>query len=137
MKKQKRDPYFLGELILRFPFGNPRNAEIVKHFAYTDNHGHRYECEPGDIINGASIPRIFWRLVGSPYTGNYRRAAALHDCEYHRGRHPRKRIDKMFLAVMKHDGVGRIKRNVMYRAVRLCAGQFYGGTCALDTSDPA
>lgn len=29
--------------------------------------------------NGASIPRFFWRVMGSPFVGRHRRASVLHD----------------------------------------------------------
>lgn len=35
----------------------------------------------GFICDGASIPRLMWTVVGSPLTGDYRRAAVLHDYE--------------------------------------------------------
>lgn len=33
-------------------------------------------------FDGASIPRLFWRLVGPPLRGTYRRGALLHDACY-------------------------------------------------------
>lgn len=38
------------------------------------------------IFDGASIPRALWSLVGSPFTGDYRDGALVHDwlCRYGR-----------------------------------------------------
>jgi len=117
-------PRILGDLVLRMlPDG--RQSEVVKPLIYVDKKGRRFQCIPGDVIDGASIPRMFWRLIGAPYTGRHRRAAALHDCEYMRRRYPRKVCDRMFREVMKLDHVGRIKRNTMYRMVRLFGGHAY------------
>jgi hypothetical protein len=33
-------------------------------------------------VDGTSIPQMFWWVIGSPYTGDYRRAAVLHDAAY-------------------------------------------------------
>lgn len=33
----------------------------------------------GFRIDGATIPSALWSLVGSPYTGDYRRASIVHD----------------------------------------------------------
>jgi len=36
----------------------------------------------GWLFDGASIPRVFWRLIGHPLRGEYRRGALAHDGGY-------------------------------------------------------
>ena len=44
-------------------------------------------CRRGRVVDGASIPSVFWSIIGAPYTGKYRDASVIHDyyCETHRG----------------------------------------------------
>ena len=76
-------------------------------------------------FDGASIPRIFWTLIGSPTTGKYTKAACLHDAFYASRVFSRKQSDDLFLEAMKADGVGMIKRNLIYSAVRLGGWKAY------------
>ena len=39
-------------------------------------------CPKGMITDGGSIPRFFWRVIGSPWCGKHRRAVVLHDGAY-------------------------------------------------------
>ena len=71
------------------------------------------------IFDGASIPRIFWRLIGSPFTGRYRGPALPHDFFYETGSVSRKEADRMFLADMKDSGVSLWKRQTIYWVVRV------------------
>ncbi|WP_335978616.1 DUF1353 domain-containing protein [Fusobacterium polymorphum] len=67
----------------------------------------------------ASVPRIFRNIINT--YGDHTRAAVIHDWLYRNGHKlgvSRKEADKVFLAVMKEQGVGFFKRQLMYRAVR-------------------
>jgi len=110
--------HFEGEVDLRF-LSDGRHAEVLQDFRFIDTDGVIFKADKGQIVNGASIPRVFWRLIGSPFVGNYRKSAVVHDCEYKSKTKTRKQVDKGFLHSMKLEGVGRIKRKVMYRMVRL------------------
>lgn len=84
----------------------------------------------GFVTDFASIPRPLWGLF--PKTGSYDRAAVIHDAGYE-GRlltrtkagellrvHTAKSVaDKLFLEAMEADGVGWLRRRLMYRAVVL------------------
>ncbi|MBF0626591.1 MAG: DUF1353 domain-containing protein [Magnetococcales bacterium] len=59
-----------------------RRMIVLEDFSFTDQHGNVFTAKKDTLINGASIPRIFWSFVGSPYTGCYRRASVIHDAEY-------------------------------------------------------
>lgn len=52
-------------------------------------------------------------------TGNYARAACLHDALYASMLFSREDCDKLFLEAMGSDGVGKLLRNTIYRAVRI------------------
>lgn len=73
------------------------------------------------VYDMASIPRIFWRVIGSPFIGKYRRAATIHDALYTAqglGIVDKNYADKLFLEMMAEEGVVWWKRYVMYYAVK-------------------
>ncbi len=91
---------------------------------YTNTEGvHKGEVitvPKGFCTDFASIPKLFWSLVGGP-TGRYSKSAVIHDYLYYKQIFPRKKADLIFLEGMKVLGVPWWKRRLMYRAVRLFA----------------
>ena len=76
---------------------------------------------PKDFLTDfASIPKIFWSIIGGPW-GKYGYAAILHDYLYTVGIYSRKRTDQIFLEAMKVLKVSWWKRKLMYYAVRVGA----------------
>lgn len=72
----------------------------------------------GFITDFASIPRLFWTIIGHP-TGKYGKAAVIHDYCYFRKLYSRKRSDEIFYEAMKVLKVPFVKRWLMYHAVRM------------------
>jgi len=75
----------------------------------------------GFTTDFASIPQIFWSMIGSPI-GRYTKAAVVHDYLYHSQIYSRRKSDRIFLEAMTVLEVNWLKRRVMYRAVRMFAG---------------
>jgi hypothetical protein len=73
-----------------------------------------------DQMDGASIPRSLWGLVGSPYTGDYRRASIVHDYACDSGK-DRKAADKMFYHACRAGGCGVAQSTLLYIGVRIGA----------------
>ena len=73
----------------------------------------------GFVTDGASIPRLVWVLIGSPWGGKYAKAAVVHDYGYYTQVQPRRMVDKQFIDGMTILGVSYWKKRVMYRAVRM------------------
>ena len=59
--------------------GPDRNMKLVREIYFSDPRKKLWSVPAGYLIDGASIPRALWTLVGSPYTGEYRRASIPHD----------------------------------------------------------
>ena len=100
--------------------------ELISPFSYTTKTAETIVVPPGFQTDGASIPRLFWRFIGSPFTGKYICAAIIHDylCVLASERkYSRKRADEIFMEGMKESGVSWWKRKLMYRAVR--TGAFF------------
>lgn len=68
---------FVGDLKYT-PIGHG-NHKILEYFEYVDPEGEIWGVPKGTITDGASIPRVLWSLVGSPFTGDYIKAAVVHD----------------------------------------------------------
>ena len=98
----------------------PYTYKTLAELSYTTNKYITYTVPIGFVTDGASIPKLFWSLVGSPFTGLYRRAALIHDYLYAIQTTKRSYADKVFLECMKVLKVGWWKRRIMYMAVRTC-----------------
>lgn len=72
----------------------------------------------GFQTDGASIPRLLWRVFGSPYDPDIFPAAIGHDALYRGEIVPRKDADLAFLEMMEASGVPEKKRRLVYRGVR-------------------
>ncbi len=83
----------------------------------------RIDVPKGYAFDGASIPRMFWTLVGQPTDGLSLRAACIHDwmCDQAETYAMRRLGDTLFLHVMEDSGVSKLRRLILYLAVR-----FYG-----------
>jgi hypothetical protein len=58
------DGRFVGELVLKDVDPNGRNFELMEPFGYIDPEGVRWQAEKGLVTDGASIPQVFWSIVG-------------------------------------------------------------------------
>jgi hypothetical protein len=72
--------------------------------------------------DGASIPRLFWRMIGHPMTGDYIGAAVIHDGLYAAKLCGRPIADRVFYELLLGYGVGMIRAGLMYGAVRAFGG---------------
>ena len=101
--------------------GDDRDMQVIEDFWYRDQNDRRWDVPSGTVINGASIPRTLWSSVGSPYTGNYRRAALVHDAAVGREGVLRSEADTMFYFACLAGGCSAIQAKLLYAGVRLGA----------------
>lgn len=101
--------------------GNDRDMRVLEDFWYIDPAGRRWEAPAGTIINGASIPRTLWSSVGSPYTGDYRRAALVHDAAVGTAGVLRTDADSMFYYACLAGGCSLLQAKMLYAGVRIGA----------------
>lgn len=76
------------------------------------------EILAGMTTDGASIPRVAWRLIGHPFQVPLLGPALGHDALYAAELIPRNEADEWFLEAMKKAGIGWAKRNAIWLAVR-------------------
>lgn len=94
-----------------------RRMRLLDNFTYTDPAGVVWGVPKGAVINGASIPRPFWTIIGGPYTGEYRDASVIHDYHCEIRTKSWQEVHLMFYWAMLARGVGRMKAKVMYGGV--------------------
>jgi hypothetical protein len=94
-----------------------RMAELLAPISYRDPDGLSWDVPEGSKLDGASIPRAFWTLIGGPFEGRYRDASIVHDryCDDHR--RAWKATHRMFHSAMRCSGVGALMAKLMYYAV--------------------
>jgi hypothetical protein len=95
-----------------------RSMELTMDFPFVRPNGKQHTAPRGLVVNGASIPRFFWRIIGPPLTGLYREASIIHDWHYQSQLISRAKADLIFLEGMKAAGVSLVKRQAMHKALR-------------------
>jgi hypothetical protein len=101
--------------------GEDRDMRMLEDFTFTDPSGRVWPAPAGSIINGASIPRALWAVVGSPYTDDYRRASIVHDVACNSPGVDRKDADVMFFHACRAGGCSAEQARVLYAGVRIGA----------------
>lgn len=93
--------------------------KLVRCFIYNSAKEGRIKVPRNFITDGASIPKIFYSIIGTPWNGKYSKAAVIHDYFYKEQPISRKRADYVFYEAMKTLGVPLWKRKAMYWGVRM------------------
>lgn len=106
---------FLGELHVELIGG--LDGRLLTDFAYRDPHGKVWTAPQGSIVNGASIPKAFWSLVGGPWDGAYRQASVIHDVACVRMSEPWPEAHRAFYEACRCGGVDERTAKLMYWAV--------------------
>jgi hypothetical protein len=109
---------FQGFLDIRMPEDGSEYRTLLQELEW------RTETEQIMVPRGfrtdyASVPRALWSLI--PPTGQYTKAAVLHDWLYYVGWRTRAECDAMFLRAMQVLGVNPMLARLMYLGVR-CGG---------------
>lgn len=96
-----------------------RGMRLLEDFAYHDAHGNKWRAPKGAVIDGASIPKAFWSVIGGPFEGRYRAASIIHDVYCAEETHTAEWEDvhRMFYRAMRCSGVEDSRAKLMYWAV--------------------
>lgn len=94
-----------------------RTMKLMEAYAYIDPEGIRWEAPAGAEIDGASIPKQAWSIVGGPYEGLYRFASVIHDVACDEKKRPWEDVHLAFYYGMRASGVEEIRAKVMWAAV--------------------
>ena len=94
-----------------------RTMTLLSELRYTDPQGQIWIAPAGSVVDGASIPRSLWSLMGGPFEGKYRNASVLHDVAYDQHNRPWQDCDRMFYNAMRCSGVSAVEAKTMYYAL--------------------
>ena len=105
--------YYSGPVDTRWD-ADGRTMTLLNELRYTDPKGVVWIAPAGSVIDGASIPRALWSLMGGPFEGKYRNASVLHDVGYDQKNKPPAEVDRMFYNAMRCSGVSAVEAKTMY-----------------------
>lgn len=110
---------FIGDLITKWlvETGDDRLMEVMNDFSYQDAAVKLWTTPAGWKVDGASIPRLLWTIVGSPFTGDYRRASVIHDRYCDVRTEPSDAVHLMFYNACRADGVSLFDANTLYYGI--------------------
>ena len=108
--------YFSGPVETRWE-SDGVTMVLLNELRYTDPYGEVWVAPAGSRVDGASIPRAFWSIIGGPFEGKYRNASVLHDVAYEQQNRPWEEVDRMFYNAMRCSGVNAVKAKTMYYAL--------------------
>src|SRR5215468_4754502 len=108
--------HYNGEPVTKW---NPdgRTMTLLTELRYTDPKGNVWVAPIGSIVDGASIPRYLWSVMGGPFEGRYRNASVLHDVAYGDKKRPWQDCDRMFYYAMRCSGVNATEAKTMFYAL--------------------
>lgn len=91
--------------------------ELLKPISYVDGNGFEWKVPAGENVDGATIPRAAWSMVGGPYSGKYRNASVIHDRYCSTKSETWRATHDMFYDAMRCSGVSKKLAKIMYYAV--------------------
>jgi hypothetical protein len=94
-----------------------RSMTLLEPFAHVDPNGVRWDAPAGTRIDGASIPRFAWSIVGGPFEGKYRASSVVHDVACNQRSRDWQDVHLMFHRGMLASGVDARIALIMYAAV--------------------
>ncbi len=111
-----RSGRFEGEVVASW-HDDGRHMTLREDYAYIDPQGQRWLAPKGSVVDGASIPRAFWTLIGGPFEGRYRNASVVHDVECVDMKAPWEDVHRMFYEACLCGGVDERMAKILYYAV--------------------
>src|SRR3954470_14620545 len=94
--------------------GNGRTMTLLADYRYVDQSGKEWIAPKGISVDGASIPKFLWSIIGGPFEGLYRNASVTHDYECKVRRTSWERVHKMFYEHMVCSHVAEAQAKLMY-----------------------
>jgi hypothetical protein len=102
----------------RFVSASPRpKFKLLAPFGFKDPQGRIWEVPAGVEVDGASIPRVFWTIIGGPFEGNYLHASVVHDHFCRTRTRSAEDTHKTFYLGMRAKGVPEATAKKMFVAV--------------------
>jgi hypothetical protein len=107
---------FIGKIVVRL-LDDGYSVELLEPFGFKDSRGVVWTVPKGAVISGASIPRTYWSVIGSPLSGQYRAASILHEYYTEAKSRPRDDVNNMFYEALQKSGVSSVQAKTIFAAV--------------------
>lgn len=96
-----------------------RSVELLEDFIFTDANGKKWIAKKGRVVDGSSIPRVLWPLIGSPFVGRHRIASIIHDVYCIDKNEPHKAVHQMYYNACVLAGVNKFKARLMLTGIKI------------------
>lgn len=110
---------FIGKARWEAPFNEPRKVITTENFAFVDSTNFEWFVPEGTVIDGSSIPRFLWPVIGSPFVGLHRLASIPHDLFCVTKSRPHKDVHRMYYEACLTNGVNKAKASILYHGIKL------------------
>ena len=114
--------YFSGNVELNEL--NETEWTLKEDVSFTNEH-FKIFVKSGFITDGASIPKLFWSIVGSPLEADLLLPAIIHDGLYTNETLSRDVCDDLLREMLLLNCVSQLKANLIYSAVRMFGGSHF------------
>ena len=115
--------------IIRLPISTLGETDaVLMDDWHVEVRGHYFDIPSGTRTDGASIPRLLWRVCGHPLMAPRVYAAICHDWLYQHGWEigiDRKEADECYYALLRHFGIAAWRAGTEYYALRVFGGSHY------------
>jgi hypothetical protein len=108
---------YRGKVVAEW-LGDGRKMQLREPFEYIDPEKRRWQVPSGTVVDGASIPQVFWSIMGGPFEGLYRNASVIHDYYCDARTRTFEDVHRVFYNAMLTSGVGERTAWLMYKAVQ-------------------
>lgn len=108
---------FIGRVVTEWIRGE-RDMVLLEPFVYEAPDGVQWVAPEGSVINGASIPKKLWTIVGAPYTGLYREPSVIHDVYCVTQERTWQDTHLVFYQACRCAGMEHEDANLLYQAVK-------------------
>lgn len=100
------------------PLNDARNrVRLLEDLIFIDSQGKKWTSPKGSIVDGATIPKAFQGMIGTPYGGEYVLASVIHDVAYDEKTASWEEVHRGFHDALLASGVEANKASLMYIAV--------------------
>ncbi len=107
---------FEGRVVAKW-LDDGRDMRLVEPFAYVDAADAHWLAPADAVVNGASIPRAFWSVIGGPFAGRFRNASVVHDVACVVRTQGWREVHRMFYEACRCAHAPLLKSKIMYYAV--------------------
>ena len=92
-------------------------VRLLEDLIFIDSKGKKWTSPKGSVVDGATIPKAFQGIIGTPYGGEYVLASVIHDVAYDEKKESWEEVHRAFYDALLASGVEANKASLMYVAV--------------------